>query len=107
MWCGTSTQTDRGCTSCPTSMMPLRSQPLSHASLLKNKTGEQRECTNLMHSDLEWHAELPEISEQEKQQLDRIQASYLHLVSQTSMVEDVVKMTVVSPLLYLADFFLP
>jgi hypothetical protein len=56
---------------------------------------------------LEWHAELPEISEQEKQQLDRIQASYLHLVSQTSMVEDVVKMVVLSPLLYLADFFLP
>ena len=56
---------------------------------------------------LEWHAELPEISEQEKQQLDRIQASYLHLVSQMSMVEDVVKMVVLSPLLYLADFFLP
>src|SRR6266478_9057713 len=56
---------------------------------------------------LEWHAELPEISEQEKQQLDRIQASYLHLVAQTSMVEDVVKMVVLSPLLYLADFFLP
>jgi hypothetical protein len=55
----------------------------------------------------EWHAELPAISEQEKQQLDRIQASYLHLVSQTSMLEDVVKMVVVSPLLYLADFFLP
>ena len=56
---------------------------------------------------LEWHAELPEISEQEKQQLDHIQASYLHLVSQALMVEDVVKMVVVSPLLYLADFFLP
>jgi hypothetical protein len=55
----------------------------------------------------EWHAELPEISEQEQQQLDRIQTSYLHLVSQTSMVEDVVKMAVLAPLLYLADFFLP
>jgi hypothetical protein len=55
----------------------------------------------------EWHAELPAISEQEKQQLDRIQASYLHLVSQISMLEDVVKMVVASPLLYLADFFLP
>jgi hypothetical protein len=55
----------------------------------------------------EWHAELPAISAQEKQQLDRIQASYLHLVSQTSMLADVVKMVVVSPLLYLADFFLP
>ena len=56
---------------------------------------------------LEWHTELPEISAQEKQQLDRIQASYLHLVSQTSIVEDVVKMVVLSPLLSLADFFLP
>jgi hypothetical protein len=55
----------------------------------------------------EWYAELPELSEQEKQQLDRIQAGYLHLVSQASMLEDVVKMVVVSPLLYLADFFLP
>ena len=55
----------------------------------------------------EWHTELPEISEQEQQQLDRIQTSYLHLVSQMSMVEDMVKMVVLSPLLYLADFFLP
>src|SRR5215475_6670134 len=55
----------------------------------------------------EWHTELQDLSEQEQQQLDRIQASYLHLVSQTSMVEDVVKMVVLSPLLYLADFFLP
>jgi hypothetical protein len=55
----------------------------------------------------EWHTELPELSEQEKQQLDRIQASYLHLVSQASMLEDVVKMVVLSPLLYLADLFLP
>src|SRR4029453_11596009 len=55
----------------------------------------------------EWYAELPELSEQEKRHLDRIQASYLHLVSQASMVEDVVKMAVLSPLLYLADFFFP
>jgi hypothetical protein len=34
---------------------------------------------------LEWHADLPEISVQEQHQLDRIQASYLHQVSQTSM----------------------
>jgi hypothetical protein len=35
----------------------------------------------------EWHAELPELNEQEKQHFDRIQASYLHLVSQASMAE--------------------
>src|SRR6266436_5251870 len=50
---GTCKQTDHGCTSCPTSMLSLRSQPLSSASLQKNKPREQHECTNLMHSDLE------------------------------------------------------
>src|SRR5881398_2602255 len=49
---GTCKQTDHGCTSCPTSMLSLRSQPLSSALLLKNKPREQHECTNLMHSDL-------------------------------------------------------
>src|SRR4029450_2621315 len=54
MLCGTSTQTDRGCTRCPIFMRSLRSQPLSSALRLKNNTREQHECTNLMHSDLEW-----------------------------------------------------
>src|SRR5205823_1861291 len=56
---GTCKQTDHGCTSCPTSMLSLRSQPLSSALLLKNKPREQHECTNLMHSDLvERHVEI-------------------------------------------------
>src|SRR4029434_3836244 len=52
MLCGTSTKMGHGCTSCPISMRSLRSQPLSSALRLKNKTKEQHECTNLMHSDL-------------------------------------------------------
>src|SRR5215468_7774611 len=52
MLCGTSTQTDRGCTRGPIFMRSLRSQPLSSALRLKNNTREQHECTNLMHSDL-------------------------------------------------------
>src|SRR5262252_6384451 len=52
MLCGTSTQTDRGCTRCPIFMRSLRSQPLPSAWRLKNNTREQHECTNLMHSDL-------------------------------------------------------
>src|SRR5438309_8714666 len=51
LW-GTSTKTDHDCTSCPLSMRSLRSQPLSSALRGKNKTREQHECTNLMHSDL-------------------------------------------------------
>ncbi len=56
---------------------------------------------------LEWQAGLPEISDQEKQQLDRIRAGYFNLIYQTAMLEDAVKMAVLSPLLSLADFFLP
>jgi predicted type IV restriction endonuclease len=56
---------------------------------------------------MEWRTALPEISEQEKQQLDRIRTGYLNLMYQTSMLEDAVKMAIVSPLLFLADFFLP
>src|SRR5215470_307603 len=52
MLCGTSTQTDRGCTRGPIFMRSLRAQPLSSALRLKNNTREQHECTNLMHSDL-------------------------------------------------------
>jgi hypothetical protein len=57
MLCGTYTKTARGCISYPISMRSLRSQPLSSVWRLKNKTKEQHECTNLMHSDLvmdEW-----------------------------------------------------
>src|SRR5262245_6219779 len=53
MLCGTSTQTDPGCTRCPIFMRSLRSQPLSSALRLRNNTREQHECTNLMHSDLD------------------------------------------------------
>jgi hypothetical protein len=56
---------------------------------------------------LEWQAGLPEISDQEKQQLDRVRAGYFNLIYQTTILADAVKMAVLSPLLYLADFFLP
>jgi hypothetical protein len=49
---GTSKKTGHGCTSCPASMMPLKSQPLSTASSPSNKLTSLHECTNPMHSDL-------------------------------------------------------
>lgn len=55
----------------------------------------------------EWRADVPAISEPEKHQLDRIRTGYLHLMSRASLLEDAVKMVVLSPLLSLADFFLP
>jgi predicted type IV restriction endonuclease len=54
----------------------------------------------------EWQDDLPEITNLEKQQLDRVKACYLNLV-RYSMLEEAVKMVVVSPLLNLAGFYLP
>lgn len=55
----------------------------------------------------EWQDNLPEISELEKQQLDRVKASYSNLLKYPPLLENTVKMVVLSPLLDLAGFYLP
>lgn len=54
----------------------------------------------------EWQDDLPEITEMEKQKLDRVKASYLNLVEYPPMLENTVKMVVLAPVLDLAGFFL-
>jgi hypothetical protein len=54
----------------------------------------------------EWQQDLPILSEWEHQRLDRIYATYLNH-HQDSMLEETLKIVVISPLLDLADFFLP
>ena len=55
---------------------------------------------------LEWQQDLPVISEWEHQRLDRIHAIYANF-NEDSVLEEKLKITIVSPLLDLADFFLP
>ncbi|MDJ0729246.1 MAG: restriction endonuclease subunit R [Crocosphaera sp.] len=55
----------------------------------------------------EWQDDLPEIAEAEKQRLDRVKASYSNLVEDPPLLENTVKMVVLSPLLDLAGFYLP
>lgn len=55
---------------------------------------------------LEWQTDLPSLSNLEKQRLDRAKQQYLHL-STRPMLEEMVKMVVVSPLLDLAGFYDP
>jgi hypothetical protein len=55
----------------------------------------------------EWQDDLPEITDLEKQRLDRVKASYSHLLKYPPLLENTVKMVVLSPLLDLADFYLP
>ena len=53
----------------------------------------------------EWVDGLPELTDLEKQQLDRVKASYFNLAKRP-MLETTVKMVVLSPLLEMADFYL-
>lgn len=53
----------------------------------------------------EWLQNLPEITDLEKQFLDRVKANFLHLIMQPPFLENAVKMVVLSPLLDLAGFY--
>lgn len=55
----------------------------------------------------EWQDDLPKITEAEKQRLDRVKASYSNLLEDPPLLENTVKMVVLSPLLDLAGFYLP
>ena len=64
---------------------------------------------NLVENDQffrEWQDDLPEITDLEKQRLDRVKASYSNLLKYPPLLENTVKMVVLSPLLDLADFYL-
>jgi hypothetical protein len=54
---------------------------------------------------IEWRDNLPAITEEEKQSLNRVRRNYLNLSRRHPMLEDLVKMVVVSPLLDLANFY--
>ncbi len=51
--------------------------------------------------------DLPQISEHERFSLDKIQSGYLNLVNNASFSEKSVQISILGPLLFLADCFLP
>ncbi|MEG5062371.1 restriction endonuclease subunit R [Microcoleus sp. B3-A4] len=53
----------------------------------------------------EWIDDLPEISDDKKRALDNVKAGYINSVKY-AMLEDTVKMVVLAPMLFLADFYL-
>jgi hypothetical protein len=55
----------------------------------------------------EWSDNLPELTDFEQQQLDRVKRNYLSLVERHALSENLVKMVVVEHLLDLADFYIP
>lgn len=55
----------------------------------------------------EWLDNLPELTNPEKEQLDRVKRNYLSLVERHALSENLVKMVVVEHLLDLANFYIP
>lgn len=55
----------------------------------------------------EWTGDLPTLTDEEKQSLDRVKSNYLNLIKRRPMSEEAVKMVVLSPLLDLAGFYQP
>ncbi|WP_341526094.1 type I restriction endonuclease [Nostoc sp. UHCC 0302] len=53
----------------------------------------------------EWLERLPEITDLEKQDLDRVKLHFLRLVKRPPLSEEIVKLVVLSPLLNLAGFY--
>ncbi|MHC5673167.1 restriction endonuclease subunit R [Nostoc sp.] len=54
----------------------------------------------------EWQEDLSEINDLDKQLLDKVKTGYLNLLNYPPLLEDVVRMAVVDPLLFIGDFYL-
>jgi hypothetical protein len=72
---------------------------------------ELRESFNLQRVDdpqffLEWQTDLPDITVEERQHLDRVKSNFSNLLEYPPLLENTVKIVVLSRLLDLANFFL-
>ncbi|MCC5637559.1 restriction endonuclease subunit R [Nostoc sp. CHAB 5844] len=54
----------------------------------------------------EWQEELPEITDLDKQLLNKVKAGYLNFLNYPPLLEDVVRMAIVDPILFIGDFYL-
>lgn len=55
----------------------------------------------------EWQENLPELTDFEKQFLDKVKAGYFNLVVDPPVLEKPVQLAIVAPILFLTDFYLP
>ncbi|CAN1210080.1 type I site-specific deoxyribonuclease [Tumidithrix helvetica PCC 7403] len=54
----------------------------------------------------EWQSHLPEVTESEKQQLDKVRQGFLNLLNYPPLLEDVVRMSILDPILFIGGFYL-
>ncbi len=54
----------------------------------------------------EWQENLPELKDLDKQLLDKVKAGYFNLLNYPPLLEDVVRMAIIDPILFIGDFYL-
>lgn len=54
----------------------------------------------------EWQENLPDLTDLEKQLLDKVKAGYINLLNYPPVLENVVKMSMLDPILFIGDFYL-
>jgi hypothetical protein len=76
-----------------------------NVSLLDLKTEFNLQLVTNPQFFREWQEYLPELTEEENHQLDRVQENFANLLDYQPLLENTVKMVVLSRLLDLADFY--
>ena len=54
----------------------------------------------------EWQEDLPEIIDLDKQLLDKVKAGYFNLLNYPPLLEDIVRMAIIDPILFIGDFYI-
>jgi hypothetical protein len=54
----------------------------------------------------EWQDDLPEITDLDKQLLDKVKAGYINLLNYPPLLENAIRMAVLDPMLFIGDFYL-
>ncbi len=54
----------------------------------------------------EWQDDLPELTDLDKQLLDKVKAGYINLLNYPPLLENVIRMAVLDPMLFIGDFYL-
>ncbi|HBQ97740.1 MULTISPECIES: restriction endonuclease subunit R [unclassified Roseofilum] len=54
----------------------------------------------------EWQENLPEISQSDRQLLDKVKAGYINLLNHPPLLENVVRMAILDPILFIGNFYI-
>lgn len=54
----------------------------------------------------EWQENLPDISPSDRQLLDKVKAGYINLLNHPPLLENVVRMAILDPILFIGDFYI-